>query len=183
MAQVRVRHIKLFCTVFAATIGAFLIFTATAARAEPDQVIYECVNNSSGTTHIITPTPSIPPDPLTACHHNETLYTIEGAAGSSGPSGPGAPTGVTGITGATATPSRIAAKATDPRKDVIPSEPVRLRSGSAKNLAVRRLLTVRQYGQSVGIRCDAAWKEPRARRARSFAAWDRERGLNATCAA
>src|SRR5712671_5869342 len=90
-------------------IGAF--FMASEARATLLPVIYECVNDSSGTIHIITPTPSNPPNASTACHKNETLYTIEGNAGSTpaadetgatgptGPTGPSGPTGATGVTG------------------------------------------------------------------------------------
>src|SRR6266851_5850253 len=70
MSQTIIRRVSPFGIAFAATIVAFLVFTAASARAEPDQVIYECVNNSSGTTHIITPTPTTPPDPTTACHKN-----------------------------------------------------------------------------------------------------------------
>jgi len=86
MPQYMPSHIKISCTAFTATIVVVLIFTAAVARAEPDSVIYECVNDSSGKTHKITPTPPTPPSPATACR-NETLYTIEGSSGATGPTG------------------------------------------------------------------------------------------------
>jgi hypothetical protein len=100
MSQSICRHAKPFRFIFAAIVVAFLIFTAANARAATG-VIYECVNMSSGTTHIITPTPSSAPNPATACHNNEVLVTIEGAVGNTPPGEPTGPTGLTGATGAT----------------------------------------------------------------------------------
>src|SRR5579863_5163818 len=77
-------------------IGA--MFIATEARAQ-STVIYECVNNSSGTVKILTPPYPNPLTSVTACHNNETLYTIEGAAGPTPPPEPGGATGPTGPTG------------------------------------------------------------------------------------
>src|SRR5690348_11954556 len=107
MSQSISRLITLSRITFAATVVALLVFTAANASATTSgptgptgaDVIYECVNNSSGTTHILTPAPNTVPDPATACHKNETLYTIEGVPNSTNL--PTDETGATGVTGAT----------------------------------------------------------------------------------
>src|SRR5690348_1554710 len=98
MSQSISRIITLSRIGFAATVVAFLVFTAADVRAvTAPQVIYECVNNSSGTTHILTS----PPFESSPCHHNETLYNVDGTTRPSGPTEPPGATGLTGSTGPT----------------------------------------------------------------------------------
>src|SRR5258705_12769269 len=99
--------------IFLLSISFYLLVAASVAFIEPADafavtptgLIYECVNNSSGSTKILTPPYPVPFTSATACHNNETLYTIEGNPGSTppfeagGPSGPTGPTGPTGQTG------------------------------------------------------------------------------------
>src|SRR6266851_828705 len=74
-------------------IASISIFLPSNASA---QVIYQCVNESSGTVKVLKA-----PFPNPPCHNNEALYTIEGAAGPNPPPEPGGPTGATGLTGST----------------------------------------------------------------------------------
>ena len=76
----------------AALIGATTVGFAAATTAG---VIYACVNNSSGTIHVVSAT--------TACANNEVAlsWNTEGPQGATGPTGPTGPTGLTGPTGAT----------------------------------------------------------------------------------
>src|SRR6266481_7003965 len=100
---------------FLLSISFYLLVVATVAFFEPADafavtptgVIYECVNNSSGSLKILTPPYPSPFTSATACHNNETLYTVEGNPGSTPPAelpgatGPTGPTGPSGPTGAT----------------------------------------------------------------------------------
>src|SRR6266403_965314 len=96
---------RLFSYLLAAVAIIFII-SPSNALATPG-VIYECVNNSSGSLKILTPPYPSPLTSATACHNNETLYTIEGNPGSTPPAelpgatGPTGPTGPSGPTGAT----------------------------------------------------------------------------------
>ncbi len=79
-------------TLVAALVGATTIGFAAATTAG---VIYACVNNSSGTIHIVSAT--------TSCANNELLlvWNAEGPTGAQGATGPAGPTGAQGATGAT----------------------------------------------------------------------------------
>src|SRR2546423_6224066 len=76
------------------TLAAAIVGTSAVglAGAITTGLIYACVNNSSGTIHIVTPT--------TICATNEVAlsWKTEGATGATGPAGP---TGATGPSGAT----------------------------------------------------------------------------------
>jgi len=70
--------------------------TTLFAAAVTSGAIFACVNNSSGTIHIVTSD--------TTCSKNETLlsWTSAGSVGPAGPTGatgPQGPTGATGVTG------------------------------------------------------------------------------------
>ena len=76
----------------AALVGATTLGFAAATTAG---VIYACVNNSSGTIHIVTAT--------TVCATNEVAlsWNTEGPQGATGATGSAGPTGGTGPSGAT----------------------------------------------------------------------------------
>src|SRR4029077_4774425 len=90
-----------------AVVPIFIASDAFAVTPPPVGVIFECVNNSSGSLKILTPPYPSPFTSATACHNNETLYTVEGNPGSAPPAelpgatGPTGPTGPSGPTGAT----------------------------------------------------------------------------------
>jgi hypothetical protein len=75
-----------------AVLTAAIVGTATIgfAGAITTGLIYACVNNSSGTIKIVSPT--------TNCANNEILLVWNGE-GTQGPAGPTGPTGATGATG------------------------------------------------------------------------------------
>ena len=79
------------------TLAAALVGTTTLALAAATTagVIYACVNNSSGTIHIVGDTAT--------CSQNEVQlsWNTQGSQGPSGPTGPAGSTGATGATGAT----------------------------------------------------------------------------------
>lgn len=76
-----------------ALIVATMLTLSTVARAQAPQVIYACVNNASGTIHIISAG--------SACASNEIKlnWNNEGPAGPAGPIGPAGPTGPAGADG------------------------------------------------------------------------------------
>jgi hypothetical protein len=79
----------------AALIGATMVGFAAATTAG---VIYACVNNSSGTIHIVSAT--------TTCTSNEVAlsWNTEGPPGATGAAGPVGLTGATGSSGAAGAP-------------------------------------------------------------------------------
>ena len=77
-------------TLVAALVGATTIGFAAATTAG---LIYACVNNSSGSIHIVSAT--------TTCTNNESalVWNTEGPTGPQGATGPAGPTGSQGATG------------------------------------------------------------------------------------
>jgi len=73
--------------------GAFVVALALAPISADAQQIFACVNNSSGTIHIVAPN--------AACQSNEILlvWNTQGLPGVAGPAGPIGPTGATGPQG------------------------------------------------------------------------------------
>src|SRR6266481_7001187 len=73
---------------------AGVLFIGSQATAQTPGQIFACVNNSSGTIHIVAQNAS--------CQSNEISlsWNVVGPQGPAGPAGPAGPVGPTGATGA-----------------------------------------------------------------------------------